>query len=173
MRIGKFKVKRNKFLREESGMKKIFVIISVMIFSIYSFGCGKKQAAEEQQEPMSMEALSTLNTTTQTPVTSEPAKASESKPQMMQTPPAAAGKLEPLPPAGPYKPTGIEIQTALKNANFYTGTIDGKIGSMTKKAIAAFQKANNLQADGKVGHKTWAALSKYLNPQPVPTKKKR
>jgi len=154
-------------------MKKIFVIIAVMIFSIYMFGCGRKQAAEEEQQPMSMEALSTLNTTTQTPATSEAAKASESKPQMMQTPPLAAAKLEPLPPAGPYKPTGIEIQTALKNANFYTGTVDGKIGSMTKKAIEAFQKANNLKADGKVGPKTWGLLSKYLNPQPALKKKKR
>ncbi|MCM8762981.1 MAG: peptidoglycan-binding protein [Candidatus Omnitrophica bacterium] len=27
-----------------------------------------------------------------------------------------------------------------------------------------FQKANNLKVDGKVGPKTWAVLSKYLNP---------
>jgi len=142
-----------------------------MIFSIYMFGCGKKQAAEEEQQPMSMEALSTLNTTTQTPATT----ATESKTQTAQTPLAAAAKLEPLPPAGPYKPTGIEIQTALKNAGFYTGVIDGKIGQMTKKAIEAFQKANNLLADGKVGPKTWAALSKYLNPPTTtaPIKKKR
>lgn len=173
MGIGKFQVKRNKFLREERGMKIFFLIIAVMIFSIYSFGCGKKQATEEQQEPMSLEALSTLNTTTQTPAIPETTKAPASKPLVEQAQPAAAAKLEPLPPPGPYKPTALEIQTALKNANFYTGALDGKIGSMTKKAIEAFQKANNLQADGKVGPKTWGLLSKYLNPQPVPTKKKR
>ncbi len=155
-------------------MKKIFVIVVVAIFSFYMFGCAKKQAAEEEQ-PMSMEALSTLSTTTQAPATTENPKTTESKPKITQVQPlSAAPNLEPLPPAGPYKPTGIEIQTALKNANFYTGTVDGKIGSMTKKAIKAFQAANNLQADGKIGPKTWAVLGKYLNPQPItPVKKKR
>jgi peptidoglycan hydrolase-like protein with peptidoglycan-binding domain len=162
-------------IRKESNMKKIFVIVAVAVFSFYMFGCGKKQAAEEEQ-PMSMEALSTLSTTTQAPATTEPTKTVASKSQMIQAQPlsAAPSNLEPLPPAGPYKPTGEEIQTALKNANFYTGAIDGKIGPMTKKAIKAFQAANNLQADGKIGPKTWAALGKYLNPQPVtPVKKKR
>ena len=158
-------------------MKKYVVIITLMIFSIYMFGCGKKQAAEELQEPMSLEALSALNTTTQPPTIPEPVRALESKPQMAQTQQLAVAKLEPLPPAGPFKPTALEIQTALKNANFYTGAVDGKIGPMTRKAIEAFQKANNLQADGKVGPKTWAALSQYLNPPaattPAKTKKKR
>jgi peptidoglycan hydrolase-like protein with peptidoglycan-binding domain len=159
-------------------MKKIVVLAAVVVFGSYIFGCGKKQSLEEQQEPMSMEALSTLSTTTQaTPVTPELPKAPESKLQTRAVQSQSAGdvKLEPLPPAGPYKPTGLEIQTALKNASFYTGTVDGKVGSMTKKAVEAFQKANNLKADGKVGPKTWAALSPYLNTstQPVTKKKKK
>ena len=55
-----------------------------------------------------------------------------------------------------------DIQRALKSAGFYTGTIDGKIGPRTKKAIIDFQKANGLKADGKCGPKTLAALDKYL-----------
>ena len=55
------------------------------------------------------------------------------------------------------------IQTALKNAGFYTGKIDGKIGPGTKKAIEAFQQSKSLKVDGKVGPKTWAALEPYLN----------
>jgi len=39
---------------------------------------------------------------------------------------------------------------------------------MTKKAVEDFQKANNLPADGRIGPKTWTALSKYLNPEPKP-----
>ena len=54
-----------------------------------------------------------------------------------------------------------EIQTCLKNAGFYKGTIDGLKGRSTKKAVKEFQKANGLRADGKVGAKTWEALSKY------------
>jgi peptidoglycan hydrolase-like protein with peptidoglycan-binding domain len=137
-------------------MKK-FVFIFLVLIVMFMFGCGKKQQAlEETQEPMSMEALSTITTTAPTaPSTGS----SEVRPSV----------LEPLPPAGPYKPTAVEIQTALKNAGYYTEEIDGKLGPKTKNAIEEFQKANALKVDGKIGPKTWSVLSKYLNPQPVPT----
>ena len=62
-----------------------------------------------------------------------------------------------------------QIQTALKNAGFYNGSIDGKIGPATKRAIVSFQEKNNLKADGKVGPKTWAALEAYMNGSAGPT----
>ncbi|MFH1777198.1 MAG: peptidoglycan-binding protein [Candidatus Omnitrophota bacterium] len=55
-----------------------------------------------------------------------------------------------------------QIQTALRNAGYYTGTVDGIIGPRTKKAIKTFQKKHGLIADGEVGNKTWFKLSKYL-----------
>lgn len=55
-----------------------------------------------------------------------------------------------------------KIQQALKNAGFYKGDIDGKIGPKTKMAIKAFQKSKGLIADGVVGQKTWDELSKYF-----------
>ncbi len=64
------------------------------------------------------------------------------------------------------KPSARQIQQALKNAGIYNGKIDGSIGPKTKKAIEAFQSQNGLKADGKVGKKTWAALSVYLNKTP-------
>ncbi len=54
------------------------------------------------------------------------------------------------------------IQLALKNANFYSGEIDGKIGPRTKEAVKKFQMSKNLTADGIVGAKTWAELKSYL-----------
>ena len=60
------------------------------------------------------------------------------------------------------KGTTREIQTALKNSGYYQGTIDGKMGRLTKSAITAFQKENGLKADGVVGQQTWAKLSGYL-----------
>lgn len=55
-----------------------------------------------------------------------------------------------------------QIQTALKNAGYDPGVIDGKIGAKTKTAVKDFQTANGLKADGKVGAKTWAKLSAYI-----------
>jgi peptidoglycan hydrolase-like protein with peptidoglycan-binding domain len=54
------------------------------------------------------------------------------------------------------------VQTALKEAGFDPGAIDGKTGTKTKKAIMAFQNANGLKADGKIGYKTIAKLSEVL-----------
>lgn len=56
-----------------------------------------------------------------------------------------------------------KIQTALKSAGFYQGSIDGKIGPASKRAIEAFQQNNGLKVDGKVGPKTWAALEAALS----------
>jgi len=147
------------------------VIFVLVLFSIYALGCAKKQPpVEETQEPLSMETLSSLNATTQAPGQVEPFEPKITQTQQPSVTTAPSESLAPLPPSGPYKPTAKEIQAALKNAGFYTGEIDGKIGPMTKKATEEFQKANGLKADGKVGPNTWAALSKYLNPTPAPAK---
>ena len=69
---------------------------------------------------------------------------------------------------GVYRtPSGFElpslhIQKALKNAGYYKGTVDGKIGSATKEAVKAFQHDNGLEADGVVGRRTWDKLKVHL-----------
>jgi peptidoglycan hydrolase-like protein with peptidoglycan-binding domain len=140
-------------------MRRFVFIILTLAFAIYLTGCGKKQPdLEELQIPMSMETPSAT-------LAPETKAQSGARIQVLPAAPVVeSAKLEPLPPPGPYKPTAIEIQTALKNAGFYTGNIDGEIGPQTKKAIEEFQKAKGLQADGKVGLKTWAVLGTYLNP---------
>jgi peptidoglycan hydrolase-like protein with peptidoglycan-binding domain len=126
-------------------MKKYPVVMVIIFLGIYTFGCAKKETpVEVSQEQLTLESMSSIVPESETPV------------------------LEPLPPAGPYKPTNEEIQTALKNAGYYTGEIDGKIGPLSRKAIEEFQKANALIPDGVVGPKTWALLSKHLSPQPAP-----
>jgi peptidoglycan hydrolase-like protein with peptidoglycan-binding domain len=55
-----------------------------------------------------------------------------------------------------------QIQTALKNAGYYQGAVDGKLGKKTRKAVREFQKANNLPADGRAGKDTWMILKGYL-----------
>lgn len=55
-----------------------------------------------------------------------------------------------------------KVQKALKNAGYYNGNIDGKLGAKTKSAIKEFQKAQDLKPDGVVGKATWAALKSYV-----------
>ena len=56
-----------------------------------------------------------------------------------------------------------DVQLCLKNAGYYTGIIDGKIGEKTVEAIKKFQQDHSLTADGLVGEKTWLELKRYLN----------
>lgn len=63
--------------------------------------------------------------------------------------------------APPENPGKSDIQACLKNAGYYDGQVDGKLGPKTKKAIEAFQTANELVADGKVGPNTWNKLKKF------------
>lgn len=64
----------------------------------------------------------------------------------------------------PDTPDKKDIQRALKNAGVYDGEIDGKMGQKTKKAVEAFQAANDLNVDGKVGPNTWDKLKTYYQP---------
>lgn len=55
-----------------------------------------------------------------------------------------------------------QIQTALYNAGYDPGPIDGKLGNKTRLAVKEFQRDNGLKADGVVGNQTWSKLGKYL-----------
>ena len=55
-----------------------------------------------------------------------------------------------------------DIQKALKNAGYYNGVVDGKVGSETRAAIKQFQEDQGLGADGVCGRQTWAKLSGFL-----------
>ncbi len=64
-------------------------------------------------------------------------------------------------PSG-FELPSINIQEALKNAGYYQGSLDGKIGPGTREAIRSFQNDNGLDADGVVGRRTWAKLKGHL-----------
>lgn len=69
--------------------------------------------------------------------------------------------------AGVYRtPSGFELratqlQAALKNAGYYEGGVDGKVGPGTIDAIRRFQADNGLDADGVCGRKTWSKLKSF------------
>lgn len=52
------------------------------------------------------------------------------------------------------------LQAFLKAKGYYTGKVDGAAGSLTEKAIKAFQKAMGLSQDGIAGTNTWKAVFK-------------
>jgi hypothetical protein len=56
----------------------------------------------------------------------------------------------------------IAIQTALRNAGFPLGLIDGKFGERTQNALKNFQKQNGLSVNGRVDKRTWELLRNYL-----------
>jgi peptidoglycan hydrolase-like protein with peptidoglycan-binding domain len=154
--------------------KRFVVILTVALIALPLALVSCKGKTEKMPEEMKTEAsdMSQDVTTTQT-----------QEAQVMQaTEPAQTVATETIPPtAAPQVTENIQaaaaqavtavhdrskdIQAALKNAGFYAGAVDGKIGPKTKKAIEAFQKAKGLKVDGKVGPKTWAELEKYLKQQ--------
>lgn len=55
-----------------------------------------------------------------------------------------------------------KVQQALKDGDFYTGTVDGDFGAKTETAVKAFQAARpGFVADGAIGAKTWMELSRF------------
>ncbi|WP_432665808.1 M14 family metallopeptidase [Wukongibacter baidiensis] len=56
----------------------------------------------------------------------------------------------------------MEIQSLLKKIGYNPGPIDGYYGQKTKDAVIAFQKNNNLDADGIIGPQTYGVLNILL-----------
>ena len=72
------------------------------------------------------------------------------------------------------------VQSRLKTLGYYTGSVDGDFGEGTQQAVILFQRANSLEADGKVGAATLAKLNSssavtykqaYATATPKPTPK--
>jgi len=143
--------------------KKLFVILltAVVALPIALFGCkGKTQSTPEEMRPESAGTQGSQEEMQLTQAT-EPAQVVATE----TIPPTAAPQMAEKPAAqvpSEKSDRDKDIQKALKSAGFYTGTVDGKIGPKTKRAVEEFQKSKGLKADGKVGSKTWAELEKYL-----------
>jgi len=77
---------------------------------------------------------------------------------------ASSPAAKPLLKAGSQGADVTELQALLKLMGYYTGTVNGIYDEGTATAVASFQKAASLSADGIVGAETWARL---LPPSPV------
>jgi hypothetical protein len=58
------------------------------------------------------------------------------------------------------------LQQRLQSLGYWVGPVDGVYGRLTRQAVYAFQKANGLEVDGRVGAGTAAALDLAGRPQP-------
>jgi peptidoglycan hydrolase-like protein with peptidoglycan-binding domain len=56
-----------------------------------------------------------------------------------------------------------EAQQLLKSKGYYSGRVDRDFGKQTQEAVIAFQTANSLTVDGKVGAATWKLLRAPAN----------
>ncbi len=152
-------------------MKKMYavftIVLSVTLVSFCLFGCSKKKTEIPSAEMQTQTMATQLNAESFTPqaATKAESEAQSVVAESKQIEQKAATTTETTVQSA--KPTGEEIQTALKNAGYYTGSIDGKLGPKSKKAIEAFQKDSGLKADGKVGAKTWSKLQVHLNANPA------
>jgi hypothetical protein len=64
--------------------------------------------------------------------------------------------------------TPREIQTALKNAGFYAGAIDGDLGHETRRAISKFRRSQRLGSGSNPGPVTQGRLKRFLPAKAVP-----
>lgn len=138
--------------------RALFIILAALLIMPIAFiGCKAKPKEVSEIPGMEMQE-GAMSMAIEEPQLIEPAQTVATE----TIPPTAAPELAARPAAIPQENRARDIQRALKNAGFYAGAIDGKIGPRTKRAIEDFQTAKGLKADGKVGPKTWAELEKYL-----------
>lgn len=149
--------------------KSLILIAIICLASIVVSGCStpRKKINEE------ISGIKTRVDTLETRVEGVEAKQAEVERAVAEAPKAPVTVTEPSWPADTNFTTRTgsttskanikDVQTALKNAGYYSGKVDGVKGRNTKRAIKAFQRDHGLVSDGVAGKKTWDLLSKYLS----------
>ncbi len=74
---------------------------------------------------------------------------------------------EPMLKRGSEGPDVKDLQEALIELDFKPGEVDGVFGEATREAVRAFQRDNDLPADGIVGPATVEALNEALAEQGI------
>jgi len=142
-------------------MKKWILLVTVVFFASSLSGCatGRKQKESEMQE------LKNQVSVLEAQVQARDEEVNSLKEQLVKSEQTAdvvstSAKTKVILEVK-SRPSIKQIQISLINAGYEIGAIDGKMGRRTKEAIRSFQKANNLNPDGRVGKKTWTILKEY------------
>lgn len=145
-------------------MRKVFFLLLGAV--LFVSGCNSRSASQLAELKTSVELLDANLSASTTRLDTLEAGISSIEQRLKNLEEFCNREMSAKKTSGSGDPTGalssVEIQTALRNAGFYSGNVDGKIGPNTEKAIKDFQKANNLEADGVIGAKTRSLLMKYL-----------
>ena len=140
-------------------LKLILIIFFSWILITSTFGCATlgKNDLERQQLRNQVQALETQLKQKDEEITSLN-EALNNQIREKEKLEKKVSKLETRASEKITKPNIKQIQIALKNAGYDPGSIDGVMGEKTEEAIKAFQKANGLEVDGRIGSKTWDVL---------------
>jgi len=143
-------------------MGKWTVLLILFIFLISLGGCAtaRKQDLQNQSLRNQIQALESQLQNKDQEINS--LKEAPDKTMQEKETSSREGTMRRAVPEVKSRPSVKHIQIALKNAGYNPGPVDGRPGRQTKDAIRAFQKANNLTADGKIGKQTWNLLKEYL-----------
>lgn len=148
-------------------MKRVFVVFVLAVFSLSMLGC----ASMRKDKDLEIQALRNQVSVLEAQIQNKDDEISSLKEVVNKKEIAQATEIKVVSLGKNKKkligeikkrPTVKQIQIALSNAGYDPGTLDGKMGKQTKDAIKAFQGANNLPADGRVGAKTWEILKEHL-----------
>ena len=147
--------------------RKVFVLSLLVVFAIALAGCASMSTVK--QKDMEIQGLKNQVSVLETQVQSKDQEINGLK-DTLSAKPVEQTKTETVSVVmgktsikAKAHPSVKDIQTALKNAGFYQGNVDGHMGKQTRLALKAFQKDHNLKVNGKANKKTWALLSEYLN----------
>ena len=111
----------------------------------------------------------TAPTTTAPPTTAPPTTAPPTTAPPTTAPPTTAPPPATVLEPGEENASVRELQERLRDLRFWVGPIDGGYGPLTEQAVYAFQKANGIEVDGRVGSQTRAALADPVIPKPQST----
>ncbi len=146
--------------------------VLLMAMAVILSGCASGQTHQafarlQSQVGMLDERVTQLERSATSRASAAPASETASKGEetvsVVTTPEKSAAATKPAGRKASLQPSMRDIQQALKNAGFYQGVIDDKMGPMTREAVKEFQRVHGLNDDGVVGKQTWAKLSAYMN----------
>ncbi|MFH0856002.1 MAG: peptidoglycan-binding protein [Candidatus Omnitrophota bacterium] len=147
--------------------RKVFVLSFLAVFALSLAGCASMGTVKQKDREIQglRNQVSALESQVQSKDQEinglkDALSARQPEQEKLEAVPAVKGK---TPAKVKAHPSVKDIQTALANAGFAPGRIDGHMGKQTRDALKAFQKTHNLKVNGKANKKTWSLLSEYLN----------